>query len=86
MYRSGFTRKKLQTVALQRSEELRQKFVQEMTVYNRDMFVIVDETGSDRRDSLRRYGYSLRAKLLVRGKRVSAIGALYLVSFCTFLA
>ena len=86
LYNSGFTRKKLQTVALQRSEELRQKFVQEMTVYNRDMFVIVDETGSDRRDSLRRYGYSLRAKLLVRGKRVSAIGALYLVSFCTFLA
>ena len=69
-------------MALQRSEELRQKFVQEMTVYNRDMFVIVDETGSDRRDSLCRYGYSLRGKparsqkLLVRGKRVSAIGAL----------
>ena len=82
LYKSGFTRKKLQTVALQRSEELRQKFVQEMTVYNRDMFVFVDETGSDRRDSLRRYGYSLRGKparsqkLLVRGKRVSAIGAL----------
>jgi len=53
-----------------------------MTVYNRDMFVIVDETGSDRRDLLCRYGYSLRRKparsqkLLVRGKRVSAIGAL----------
>ena len=56
--------------------------MEEMTVYNRDMFVFVDETGSDRRDSLHRYGYSLRGKpariqkLLVRGKRVSAIGAL----------
>ena len=56
--------------------------MQEITVYNRDMFVFVDKTGSDRRDSLHRYGYSLRGKparsqkLLVRGKRVSAIGAL----------
>ena len=41
LYKSGFTRKKLQTVALQRSEELRQKFVQEMTVYNRDMFAFL---------------------------------------------
>ena len=49
-------------MALQRSEELRQKFVQEMTVYNRDMFAFLDETGSDRRDSLRRYGYSPRGK------------------------
>ena len=36
--------------------------MQEMTVYNRDMFAFVDETGSDRRDSLRRNGYSLRGK------------------------
>ena len=49
--------------------------MQEITVYNRDMFVFVDKTGSDRRDSLRRYSYSLRGKparsqkLLVRGKR-----------------
>ena len=34
--------------------------MQEMTVYNRDIFVFVDETGNDRRDSLCRYGYSLR--------------------------
>ena len=53
-----------------------------MTVYNRDMFVFVNETATDRRDSLRRNGYSLRGKhartqkLLVIGKRVSAIGAL----------
>ena len=63
LYKSGFTRKKLQTVALQCSEESRQKFVQEITVYNRDLFVFVDETGSERRDSLHRYGYSLRGNL-----------------------
>jgi len=61
---------------------LRQTFMQEMTIYNRDMFVFVDEMGSDRRDSLRKFGYSLRGrparpwKLLVRSKRVSAIGVL----------
>ena len=53
-----------------------------MTVYNRDIFVFVDETGNDRKYSLCRYGFSLRGKparsqkVLVRGKRVSAIGAL----------
>ena len=50
LYKSGFTRKKLQTVALQCSEESKQMLVQEIAVYNRDMFVFVDETGSDRRD------------------------------------
>jgi len=53
-----------------------------MTIYIRDMFVFVDEMGRDRRDSLRKFGYSLRGKparprkLSVRGKWVSAIGVL----------
>ena len=44
------------------------------------MFVFVDETWTDRRDALRKFGYSLRGKratsqkLLVRGQRVSAVG------------
>ena len=62
LYKSGFTRKKLQSVALQRSEELRQTFMQEMTIYNRDMFAFVDEMGSDRRDSLRKFGYRKACK------------------------
>ena len=39
----------------------------------------IDETGTDRRDSMRKFGYSLRgkpaisSKLMVRGQRVSAI-------------
>ena len=46
------------------------------------MLVFVDESGSDRRDTLRRYGYSIRGrpprslKLLVRGERVSVIAAM----------
>ena len=44
------------------------------------MLVFVDETRTDGRDSLRRYGYSLRGKtprsckVLVRGERISVIG------------
>ncbi len=43
------------------------------------MLIFLDETGSDRRDCMRKYGYSLRGKplvshrLLIRGQRISAI-------------
>ena len=46
------------------------------------MLVFLDETGCDRRNSLRKFGYSLLGKrapstsLLVRGVRYSAIGIL----------
>ena len=46
------------------------------------MLLFIDETGCDRRDSLRKFGYSLVGKpayshtLLRRGKRFSAIGIL----------
>lgn len=46
------------------------------------MFIWIDETGSDRRKSVRNYGYSLRGipphhvQLTVGGKRVSAIPVL----------
>ena len=46
------------------------------------MFIFIDETGSDNRNALCKYGYSLRGKtpvshaLLVRGERVSAIACM----------
>ena len=46
------------------------------------MHFFIDETGSDNRDALRRYGYGIRGKppkacqLLVRGERLSAIAAM----------
>ena len=46
------------------------------------MLVFADETGADRQNSLRRYGYSLRGKtprshvLFVRGKRISAVACM----------
>ena len=52
----GFIRTKLQ-----RNEE-RQHFLEEVQMYNVDMFVYVDEIGSDRSDSMRKFGYVLRGK------------------------
>ena len=54
----------------------------DVSLYDVDMFVFVDETGADRRNSLRKFGYSLRGKpatdhsLLVRGERISAIACI----------
>ena len=78
MHKSGFSRQRMRVVALQRDEILRATFASEVSIYNADMFIFVDETGTDRRDMLRRYSYSWRGKpavahkLLVRGQRLSS--------------
>ena len=80
--KSGFTRQKLRITATQRDAFLWLQFVAEVSLYDRDMMVFVDETGSDRCNSIRMYGYSIRGKplvsekLLVRGKRMSAISSM----------
>lgn len=77
--RLGFTRQKVQVIALQRSEELRIKFMAEVSVFEPEMFIWIDETGSDRRNAIRSHGYSLRGvtprthSLRVGGNRISAI-------------
>lgn len=79
LHRVGFSRQKLKVVAKQRDAELRAQYVCDIAMYRPDMMIFLDETGSDRRDSLRKYGYSLRGKpalshkLLVRGKHITAI-------------
>ena len=51
-------------------------------MYNAEVFVYVDETGSDRRDSMQKFGYGLRGtlckahKLTLRGTHVSAVSAI----------
>jgi transposase len=75
----GFTRKAMHHVALQQSEQLRAEFMATISVYDPAMIIWVDESGCDRRNSARKYGYSLRGlpvcdhRLLCRGKRYSAI-------------
>ena len=82
LHKNSFSHKKLAFRAEQRSEELRLKFMAEMTAYEPEMLVFVDETGTDKRSSLRKYGYALKGKqavvekVLVRGKRHSVISAM----------
>lgn len=75
----GFSRQVIQRVALQRSDELRAKFMAEVSVFDPSMLLWIDESGCDRRNCMRKRGYSLRGvtpkdhRLLVRGTRYSAI-------------
>ena len=58
--RNNFSRKKLSNIARQRNLALRIEFVDECKNYRPDMMVFVDETGCDRRSSMRAYGYAMR--------------------------
>ncbi len=79
LHRNGFTRQKLRIAARQRDDLLRAQFASDVSMYKPEMLIFIDETGSDRRNCIRKHGYSLRGKplvthrLLVRGKRISAI-------------
>ena len=54
----------------------------EVMEYRKEMFVFVDETGSDKRDHARKFGYALQGEApvchrwLARGQRISAIAAI----------
>ena len=84
LHKMNFSRQKMQMVARQRDEKLRREFVDGVSLYEPHMLVFIDETGTDRRDSLRKYGYSLRGKtpkscrMLIRGERISVIGIMTL--------
>ncbi len=84
LYQSGFTHQRLRNVALQQDAFLREQYKFDVSVYTADMFVFVDETGADRRNTMRKYGYSLRGRpavnhsLLIRGERISAIACISL--------
>ena len=79
LHNSGFTHQKLCLVATQRDEFIRQQYILDVSVFKPEMLVFIDETGADRRNALRKYGYSLRGipqkynTLLVRGERVSGL-------------
>ena len=60
LQRNNFSHKTLSNIARQRSELLRQYFMAECEQYDADMLVFVDETGCDRRTSMRKFGYALK--------------------------
>lgn len=79
----GFTRQKIVHLALQRSESKRIAFMAEvMMIFHSSMFLWIDETDCDRRNTLRKYGYGIRGCppqdfcFKARGKRFSAISIL----------
>ena len=55
-----FSRKKVQTIALQQREAKRVQCTSEISVLDPDMLIWIDETGSDQRNSIRTFGHSLR--------------------------
>ena len=50
----------MQSIALQQSETKWIQFMSEISIYDPDMLIWIDETGSTRRNSIRSYGCSLR--------------------------
>lgn len=82
VHRLGMTRQHIMHVSLLRSEVKQAEFWAEISAFEPSMMLWVDETGCDRRNSLRKYGYGIRGQppqehtLILRGKRYSAIGIL----------
>ena len=72
----------MQLVALQMDQGLRTQFITDVSLYNADTLIFIDETGCDRRNTIRKHGYGVRGKpvrcqkLVVRGERISVIVAM----------
>ena len=78
----GLSRQRITHIALQQSEVKRVEYVAEMSAFDPSTIVWIDETGCDRRSTLRYFGYGIRGlppqdyQLQLRGMRYSAIGIL----------
>jgi len=60
--KSCFAKQRLKLYAIQRDEVLRAQFAIDVSLYNKEILVFLDETGTDRRDTIRKEGYSVRGK------------------------
>ncbi len=58
--RLGLTRQKMKRVAIQRSDALRAQYMAEIEAFDPSMLVLIDETGCDKRNAKRLFGYGLR--------------------------
>ena len=56
----GITRKRVKQLAEQQNEASRLSFMAEMSIFDPTMMIWLDETGCDKRNAARQYGYSLR--------------------------
>ena len=77
--RMGCSRQVMHWVALQQSDSSRAKFMAKISTYDPDMLIWLDESGCDKRCTVRKYGYSVRGhplsdqRLFIRGVRYSAM-------------
>ena len=80
--KSNFSRKKMQLVALQMDQGLRTQFITDVSLYNADTLIFIDETGCDCQNTIRKHGYGVRGKpvrcqkLLVQGEKISVKAAM----------
>ena len=86
----GCTRQVICQIPIQRSEMMRAKFMAEISVYDPSMLVWLDESGCDRRNAIRKYGYSVRGmrpveyRIFARGVRYPAIPIIQFQKYMTF--
>ena len=84
--RYGIARKKIRQIAKQRCYSLRGMFFAHIVNFDVNMFVWLDESGTDKRDQFRKYGYALRGitpiyhRFFSRGERINAIACLSIES------
>ena len=82
LHKSGFHHQKMVLVTEQRDDYLRSVFIHDTALYKPEMFILLDETGADKRNAIRKYGYSVRGKPAIshvffdRGGHLSAIAAM----------
>lgn len=87
--RYGITRKKMRHIAKQRCYSLRGMYISHISNFDKSMFVWLDETGTDKRDQLRKYGYAIRGitptchRSLSRGERINAIASMSIEGMIT---
>ena len=80
--RLGLTRQVMRRVMIQRSDVQRARYLCDIQEFRPDHFVFVDETGSNRRNSLQKYSYGIRGltpvshQICINGQRISAVGVL----------
>ena len=52
LHRSGFNDQRMVLIAKQRDEDLRMAFANDVSMYDSEMLVFIDETGADRRNTI----------------------------------
>lgn len=76
------SRQAIENVPLQRNDDLKAKFMAEISVYDPSMPIWIDESGCDCRNCIRKKEYSFRGitpkshNLFIRGTRFSAIAVM----------